>query len=84
MDYSEHQYELGWIPWGIESENDEPMMPVKCLTGTDFVLESNVSGCVFDMELAYIKALGFENVIAYKYVSDNLDLQEYRIKFNEQ
>ena len=35
------------------------------------------------MELAYIKALGFENVIAYKYVSDNLDLQEYREKFNE-
>ena len=83
VDYFEHQYELGWIPWGIESEGDEPMIPVKCLTGTDFVLESNVSGCLFDMELAYIKALGFENVIAYKYVSDNLDLQEYREKLNE-
>ena len=28
--------------------------------------------------------MGFENVIAYKYVSDNLDLQEYREKFNEE
>jgi hypothetical protein len=86
VDYSEHQYELGWIPWGVEAEteDDEPMIPVKCLTGTDFVLESNVNGCVFDMELAYIKALGFENVIAYKYVSDNLDLQEYREKLKDE
>ena len=86
VDYFEHQYDLGWIPWGVEAEteDDEPMIPVKCLTGTDFVLESNVKGCVFDMELAYIKALGFEYVIAYKYVSDNLDLQEYREKFNEE
>jgi hypothetical protein len=83
VDYYEHQYELNWIPWGAE-ERDEPMMPVKCLTGTDFVLESNVSGCVFDMELAYIKALGFENVLAYKYVSDNLDLQEYREKLKDE
>ncbi len=60
------------------------MIPVKCLTGTDFVLESNTKGCVFDMELAYIKALGFENVIAYKYVSDNLDLQEYREKLKDE
>ena len=60
------------------------MTLVKCLTGTDFVLESDIKGCVFDMELAYIKALGFEDVIAYKYVSDNLDLQEYREKLNEE
>ena len=84
VDYCEHQYELGWIPWGAETEDDEPMMPVKCLTGTDFVLKSDVSGCVFDMELAYIKALGFENVTAYKYVSDNLDLQEYREKLKDE
>jgi hypothetical protein len=36
------------------------------------------------MELAYIKALGFEYVIAYKYVSDNLDLQEYREKLKDE
>ena len=79
--YIEPSYSLGYNPWVGEVE---PLTPVKCLTGTDFVLESDVKGCVFDMELAYIKALGFENVIAYKYVSDNLDLQEYREKLNEE
>ena len=79
--YIEPSYSLGYNPWvgGVE-----PLTPVKCLTGTDFVLESDINGCVFDMELAYIKALGFEDVIAYKYVSDNLDLQEYREKLNEE
>ena len=79
--YIEPSYSLGYNPWvgGVE-----PLTPVKCLTGTDFVLESDIKGCVFDMELAYIKALGFEDVIAYKYVSDNLDLQEYREKLNEE
>ena len=79
--YIEPSYSLGYNPWvgGVE-----PLTLVKCLTGTDFVLESDVKGCVFDMELAYIKALGFEDVIAYKYVSDNLDLQEYREKLNEE
>ena len=78
--YIEPSYSLGYNPWvgGVE-----PLTPVKCLTGTDFVLESDINGCVFDMELAYIMALGFENVIAHKYVSDNLDLQEYREKLNE-
>ena len=79
--YIEPSYSLGYNPWVGEVE---PLTPVKCLTGTDFVLESDVKGCVFDMELAYIMALGFENVIAYKYVSDNLDLQEYREKLNEE
>ena len=79
--YIEPSYSLGYNPWVGEVE---PLTPVKCLTGTDFVLESDVKGCVFDMELAYIKALGFEDVIAYKYVSDNLDLQEYREKLNEE
>ena len=79
--YIEPSYSLGYNPWvgGVE-----PLTPVKCLIGTDFVLESDIKGCVFDMELAYIKALGFEDVIAYKYVSDNLDLQEYREKLNEE
>ena len=79
--YIEPSYSLGYNPWvgGVE-----PLTPVKCLTGTDFVLESDINGCVFDMELAYIMALGFENVIAHKYVSDNLDLQEYREKLNEE
>ena len=78
--YIEPSYSLGYNPWVGEVE---PLTPVKCLTGTDFVLESDVKGCVFDMELAYIKALGFKDVVAFKYVSDNLDLQEYREKLNE-
>ena len=78
--YIEPSYSLGYNPW---TGGEEPLTPVKCLTGTDFVLESDIKGCVFDMELAYIKVLGFEDVIAYKYVSDNLDLQEYREKLNE-
>lgn len=49
-----------------------------CYTGCDFVLNTELSNCLFDMELAYIAAMGFKNIIAYKYVSDNLDLQEYR------
>ena len=79
--YIEPSYSLGYNPWVGEVE---PLTPVKCLTGTDFVLESDVKGCVFDMELAYIKALGFESVIAYKYVSDNLDLKEYRGRLKDE
>ena len=54
-----------------------------CYTGSDFVLETKLGNCLFDMELAYIAALGFESILAFKYVSDNLDLQEYRHNFNE-
>ena len=79
--YIEPSYSLDYNPW---TGGVEPLTPVKCLTGTDFVLKSDVEDCLFDMELAYIMALGFENVIAYKYVSDNLDLQEYREKLNEE
>ena len=75
VNYTEPMYDLPTVPFvGKNTRLDF----VKCLTGTDFVLQSDVDDCVFDMELAYIKALGFENVIAFKYVSDNLDLQEHR------
>lgn len=56
---------------------------VPCYTSNDFVLDTDRTGCVFDMELAYIATLGFKTIISFKYVSDNLDLQEYREKFNE-
>lgn len=49
-----------------------------CFTSSDFVTSSDVSEpCVFDMELAYILALGFTNVVAEKVVSDNLSEKEY-------
>ena len=70
-----------WSPY--PNVLDDQFKTKTCYTGCDFVLESDLGNCLFDMELAYIKALGFEDVLAFKYVSDNLDLQEYRHKFNE-
>ena len=49
-----------------------------CYTSNDFVLETKIKEpCVFDMELAYIMALGFKNVKSIKIVSDNLSLSQY-------
>ncbi len=51
---------------------------VKCYTSNDFVLETDIlEPVVFDMELAYILALGFKNVKSIKIVSDNLSYDEY-------
>ena len=41
-------------------------------------MDSDYRDCVFDMELAYIAALGFENLCSIKIVSDNLSLHTYR------
>lgn len=49
-----------------------------CYSNTDFVLQSDYQDCVFDMELAYIAALGFKNLSSLKIVSDNLSLHDYR------
>ena len=49
-----------------------------CYTSADFVTATQIDEpCVFDMELAYILALGFTNVTAEKIVSDNLSLKEF-------
>ena len=48
-----------------------------CYTNTDFVLQSKIRDCVFDMELAFIAALGFKHLHSLKYVSDNLSLHAY-------
>ena len=48
-----------------------------CYSNCDFVLASDYKDCVFDMELAYIAALGFKNLHSLKYVSDNLSLHAY-------
>lgn len=50
---------------------------VHCFTSTDFVTDTTETNAVFDMELAFICALGFENVQSIKIVSDNLNLTEY-------
>lgn len=49
-----------------------------CYTGVDFCLQSDLTRCVFDMELAFICGMGFTSVRALKYVSDNLSLHDYR------
>jgi hypothetical protein len=48
-----------------------------CYTNTDFVLASDYKDCVFDMELAFIAALGFKRLHSLKCVSDNLSLHAY-------
>lgn len=63
-------------------EYDEPTYKlggdVPCYTSNDFVLKTDIKEpVVFDMELAYILALGFKNVESIKIVSDNLSLKEY-------
>lgn len=62
--YDEPEYHLdGWC---------------KCYTSNDFVLNTDIKEpCVFDMELAYIMALGFKRVRSIKIVSDNLSIKEY-------
>ena len=57
-----------------------PHTPAKqaiCFSNCDFVLASDYKDCVFDMELAFIAALGFKNLHSFKYVSDNLSLHAY-------
>lgn len=49
-----------------------------CYTSNDFVLSTDiVEPVVFDMELAYILALGFYDIKSIKIVSDTLNLDEY-------
>lgn len=50
----------------------------KCYTSNDFVLDTDINeAVVFDMEFAYILAMGFQNVKSIKIVSDNLSIKEY-------
>ena len=63
-------------------EYDEPEYSLNgqypCFTSNDFVLSTDIKEpCLFDMELAYILALGFKNVVSLKIVSDSLNLAEY-------
>ena len=55
----------------------EKVKKAVCYTNTDFVLASDYKDCVFDMELAFIAALGFKHLHSLKYVSDNLSLHKY-------
>lgn len=51
---------------------------VTCYTSCDFVTDAGTTEpCVFDMELAFILAMGFTDVVSEKVVSDSLDLDEF-------
>ena len=52
------------------------LLKVPCYSSTDFVSHSEYDHCVFDMELAYIAALGFPTT-SIKMVSDNLSHEQY-------
>lgn len=84
-------FEVGSAVWVSEARLNHPNVTypeptlslapygegVICYTNTDFVLQSDYKDCVFDMELAYIAALGFTHLSSLKIVSDNLSLHDY-------
>lgn len=65
---------------GLKTEVMNKICPAVCYSGTDFVTTSEFRDCVFDMEVAFIAAMGFTRLCSLKYVSDNLDLHDYREK----
>lgn len=70
VDYKEKIYRL--------KNKQENIFKNVCFTSCDFVTECNIKEpCVFDMELAYILALGFKRVESIKIISDNLSLKQY-------
>lgn len=75
VDYPEKTKELYSYVW-----MEHPI----CYTSTDFVTENKVKeAAIFDMELAFIVAMGFENVTSIKVVSDNLNVKEYEETIND-
>ena len=83
MNHPQCQYEepVGYLA-PLDDVQQASMFPLcdtkaVCYTNSDFVLQSDYTDCVFDMELAYIAALGFARVSALKVVSDNLSLHDY-------
>lgn len=76
---------VGFVIHKHKTTYDEPVYVIgeledkeTCLTSDEFVEEYNgVTSVVFDMELAYICALGFKNIKAIKIVSDNLNQKQY-------
>jgi hypothetical protein len=77
VSYPEPQLLLKTMPSEWLKAPSECLVSV-CYSNTDFVLQSDYKNCVFDMELAYIAAMGFENLVSLKIVSDNLSLHDYR------
>jgi len=56
----------------------DPTKNTVCYTASDFVTKTTINyPVVFDMELAYICAMGFKNIRSIKIISDNLSLKQY-------
>ena len=66
--------ELKLAPIGLSNQQVKQAV---CYSNCDFVLASDYKDCVFDMELAFIAALGFKHLHSLKHVSDNLSLHAY-------
>ena len=66
--------ELKLEPIGLSNQQVKRAV---CYSNCDFVLASDYKDCVFDMELAFIAALGFKHLHSLKHVSDNLSLHAY-------
>lgn len=66
--------ELKLEPIGL---GNQQVKQAVCYSNCDFVLASDYKDCVFDMELAFIAALGFKHLHSLKHVSDNLSLHTY-------
>lgn len=66
--------ELKLEPIGLSNQQVKQAV---CYSNCDFVLASDYKDCVFDMELAFIAALGFKHLHSLKHVSDNLSLHAY-------
>lgn len=77
VSYPEPELPLCLLPKDYLKESVDCIESV-CYSNTDFVLQSDYTDCVFDMELAYIAAMGFEQLSSLKIVSDNLSLHTYR------
>ena len=70
--YAEPELKLSPI-----TDNLSSLQKAICYSNCDFVLASDYKDCIFDMELAFIAALGFKHLRSLKYVSDNLSLHAY-------
>lgn len=62
---------------------EEPVMKLAdkgahCYTSCDFVGDKTAENSVFDMELAFIAALGFLKIESIKVISDSIDYKEYQ------
>lgn len=72
VDYDEPAYPLNTIS-GCKA--------VPCYTSTNFVLQSDIDDCLFDMDLGFIMPFGFKKVTSFKFVSDNLNFEEHHERY---